>query len=89
VLPLSHHLVNHMRTRVCVILFLSHTYQILGLRVSPRSQQQLHNCGATIERGIYERSVAIPLSIEGEGGTHHSSKKRRRGKRREVSEVRE
>jgi hypothetical protein len=33
----------------------------------------------TVFRGIHENSVAMPLNIEGEGGTHHSSKKRKRG----------
>ena len=72
----------------CVILsFLS--YLRLRLLVSPRSQQQLHNCGVTMGRGRNESSVANPLYIEGEGGTHHSSKGRKRGedkrdKKREV-----
>jgi hypothetical protein len=43
----------------------------------------------TFARGRHESSAAITLYIEGEGGTHHSSKKRKRRKRREVSEVRE
>ena len=86
--PLSSHLANHMRVCVCVILSLSFSYLILGVRVSPRSQQQLHSCRVTIARGLNESSDAT-LTIEGEVGTHHSSKGRRRRKRREVSEVRE
>jgi len=42
---------------VCVILFLS--YIILGLLVSPRSQQELRSCGVAIERGLHESSGAI------------------------------
>ena len=56
--PLSSHLANHMRVCVCVILSLSFSYLILGVRVSPRSQQQLHNCGVTPVRGLNESSVA-------------------------------
>ena len=75
VLPLSHHLVNHMCVCVCAFLSLCHSYLILGVLVSPRSQQQLHNCGLTVFRGLNERSVAIQLYIEGERGTQHNSKK--------------
>ena len=38
--------------------------------------EELHSCGATSFRGIHESSPVIPLHIEGEGGTHHSSKDR-------------
>ena len=87
--PLSSHLANHMRVCVCVILSLSFSYHILGLRVSPRSQQELHSCGVTIVRGHHESSVAS-LTTEGEGGTHTIVAKREEGGRmREVSEVEE
>ena len=66
-------------TYVCVIRSLSLSHIGLGLLVSPRSQQQLHSCGVAFARGQNESSVAITLYIEGEGGTHHSSKKRKRG----------
>ena len=73
---------------VCVIL--SFSYLILRLLVSPRSQQQLHSCGVTFARGRNESSVAITLYIEGEGGTHHSSKKREKEENmREVRSGRE
>ena len=52
------------------------SYLRLSLLVSPRSQQQLHSCGVTIARGIHKSSAALLLYIEGEGGTHHSSKNR-------------
>jgi len=38
--------------------------------------EELHNCGSTTVRGHHESSLAITLHIEGEGGTHHSSKDR-------------
>jgi hypothetical protein len=41
----------------------------------------------TFARGIHERSVTITLYIEGEGGTHHRSKKRR-NKEENMREVR-
>jgi hypothetical protein len=62
-----------------VILFLS--YLILGLLVSPRSQQELRSCGVAIGRGLHESSGAIHLYIEGEGGTHTIVAKRREKKR--------
>ena len=76
VLPPSNHLVNHMC--VCVIRSLCLSYLVLGLCVSPRSQQELHSCGVTVGRGIHERSGAITLYIEGEGGTHHGSKREKK-----------
>ena len=60
------------------------SYPILGLRVSPRSQQQLHSCGVTTVRCYHERSEAIPLYIEGEGGTHTIVAKREEGKNRSL-----
>jgi len=74
---------------VCVILPLSFSYLRLGVLVSPRFQQQLHSCGATIARGHHERSVAI-LTIEGVREAHTIVAKRKEGGRiREVSEVEE
>ena len=57
-------------TCVCVIRSLCLAYPILGVLVSPRSQQELHSCGVAFARGQNESSEAIPLYIEGEGGTH-------------------
>ena len=86
VLPPPNHLVNHLSVCESLSISLCHSYLILGLLVSPRSQQELHSCGVTIARGPNERSEAIHLYIEGEGGTHHSSKKR--GKEENMREVR-
>jgi len=42
--------------------------------------EELHSCGVTIGRGPHKSSEAIPLYIEGEGGTHTIvAKERRRG----------
>ena len=71
-------------TCVCVIRSQCLSYPILGLLVSPRSQQQLHSCGVAIERGQNESSFAILLNIE----AHTIVAKREEGRRmREVSEV--
>ena len=82
VLPPSNHLVNHICVCVYRSLFLS--YLTLRILVSPRSQQQLHSCGATTVRGQNECSVAS-LTTEGEGGTHTIVAKREEGRRREAN----
>ena len=56
VLPPSNLLVNHMCA--CVNRSLCLSYLVLGLLVSPRSQQELHSCGVTIFRGQNESSEA-------------------------------
>ena len=78
-IPSSNHFDNHLC--VCVIRSLCLSYLILRLRVSPRFQQQLHSCGATFERGLHERSVAIPLHIEGVREAHTIVAKRKEGGR--------
>ena len=63
---------------VCVILSLCLSYHVLRLLVSPRLQQELHNCGATIARGQHERCLVISLYKDrGREGAHHSSEEKR------------
>jgi len=62
-------------TCVCVIRSQCLSYPILGLLVSPRSQQQLHSCGVTEARGTHER-----LTIEGEREAHTIVAKRKERK---------
>ena len=57
------HLVNHKCISVCVILSLCLSYPVLRLLVSPRLQQELHNCGVTHSRGLHERCL-VPLYTE-------------------------
>ena len=63
---------------VCKNRSLCLSYLILGLLVSPRSQQELHSCGVAFARGQNECSVAS-LTTEGEGGTHTIVAKREEG----------
>ena len=70
---------------MCASTSLSLSYLILGVLVSARSQQELHSCGLTVDRGINERSGAT-LNIE----AHTIVAKREEGRRmREVREVEE
>ena len=86
-IPSSNHFDNHLC--VCVIRSLCLSYLILRLRVSPRFQQQLHSCGATFERGLHERSVAMQLYIEGVVRHTIVAKREQERRMREMSEVEE
>ena len=56
-------------TCVCARLSLSLFYRILGLPVSPSFEQELHNCGVTIDRGPHECGEAMLQILKVEAHT--------------------
>jgi len=78
-----HHLVNHVCKWMCFI-YLCLSYLILCILVSPRLQQELHNCGVTILRGKHESCPITLYKDERERrGTHHSSRNIRKTRTKE------